>query len=438
MSQFEQSLNDVVEIVGHWASKIDVQEVTVLRDLWGKIRLVIDVGDKTKIPSRQIINQFQTNLSQRLGIYWGGAVWFIQREDKPFQAARRQIEAQRERWLPDGYQGKIRWFRLERRYSKLSWLQEGRRPVWSLRMGEIGQTNTAIVSFFSFKGGVGRSTALAAVAILLAQVGKSVFLLDLDLESPGISTFMLDEYEASEGLLDYLVDLQASGQQPDLRNYIATLSDVSLAKPIYVIRAGQMNVSYLEKLARLDFDSYLRDSTEFHPLEVLLRQIHQEYTPDFILLDVRAGFHDLGGLSINGLSHLDIVFARNDWQSRAGLEMLFDLLLKPSIERDVFLVHAQTPLPVNGLGHYDPDLHEEFRLFAFDLFGRFYSKFRSSDFQQPDINDADAPYGIPIPFVPELQRLRRWKDMLEIVKEERYGFIRLARLIGTYLQKETV
>jgi Mrp family chromosome partitioning ATPase len=42
------------------------------------------------------------------------------------------------------------------------------------------------IVFFSIKGGVGRSTALAASAWALAESGKRVLVLDLDLESPGV------------------------------------------------------------------------------------------------------------------------------------------------------------------------------------------------------------------------------------------------------------
>ncbi len=40
----------------------------------------------------------------------------------------------------------------------------------------------AIVSFFSFKGGVGRTTTIAATALTLARNGHRVAIVDLDLE----------------------------------------------------------------------------------------------------------------------------------------------------------------------------------------------------------------------------------------------------------------
>ena len=43
-----------------------------------------------------------------------------------------------------------------------------------------------IVTFFSFKGGVGRSFSLVETAVQLAARGRSVAVWDLDLEAPGL------------------------------------------------------------------------------------------------------------------------------------------------------------------------------------------------------------------------------------------------------------
>ena len=46
-----------------------------------------------------------------------------------------------------------------------------------------------IVTFYSFKGGTGRTMALANVAWILAANGKRVLVADWDLESPGLHRF---------------------------------------------------------------------------------------------------------------------------------------------------------------------------------------------------------------------------------------------------------
>lgn len=57
---------------------------------------------------------------------------------------------------------------------------------WSNRATEDSLSDKMIV-FYSIKGGVGRSTALAVAAWHLAQQGKKVMVVDMDLESPGLS-----------------------------------------------------------------------------------------------------------------------------------------------------------------------------------------------------------------------------------------------------------
>ena len=42
------------------------------------------------------------------------------------------------------------------------------------------------ITFYSYKGGVGRSLALTNLAIYLAQFGATVAMIDLDIEAPGL------------------------------------------------------------------------------------------------------------------------------------------------------------------------------------------------------------------------------------------------------------
>ena len=64
-----------------------------------------------------------------------------------------------------------------------------------------------VISFYSYKGGVGRSMALANVATLLAQRGKNVLVLDFDFIENGVEQqapkYM--EWYAAFGLLVTLV-----------------------------------------------------------------------------------------------------------------------------------------------------------------------------------------------------------------------------------------
>jgi|SRR6516165_2113924 Mrp family chromosome partitioning ATPase len=68
-----------------------------------------------------------------------------------------------------------------------------------------------IITFYSFKGGTGRSMALANVAWILASAGKRVLTIDWDMEAPGphryFRPFLHDpDVERSEGVIDYVTE----------------------------------------------------------------------------------------------------------------------------------------------------------------------------------------------------------------------------------------
>ena len=59
-------------------------------------------------------------------------------------------------------------------------------------------TDGQIITFYSYKGGTGRSMALANVGYLLATQersdGKGVLMIDWDLEAPGLHRFFQDSF----------------------------------------------------------------------------------------------------------------------------------------------------------------------------------------------------------------------------------------------------
>ena len=64
-----------------------------------------------------------------------------------------------------------------------------------------------VCTFYSYKGGVGRSMALANVAALLARWGQRVLVIDWDLEAPGLERFFGARVYGSRRDVPGLVDL---------------------------------------------------------------------------------------------------------------------------------------------------------------------------------------------------------------------------------------
>src|ERR671915_437657 len=76
-----------------------------------------------------------------------------------------------------------------------------------------------VITFYSYKGGTGRSMALANVAWILASNGKQVLMLDWDLEAPGLhryfSPFLFDkDLTDSEGIIDFVSNYAAEAVKP--------------------------------------------------------------------------------------------------------------------------------------------------------------------------------------------------------------------------------
>ncbi|MEY4415648.1 MAG: hypothetical protein RIQ53_2941 [Pseudomonadota bacterium] len=192
--------------------------------------------------------------------------------------------------------------------------------------GAHGQAHRVV--FFGLKGGVGRSTALSLTAWGLAREGRRVLLVDFDLESPGLSSLVLPAQRVPEfGLVDWLVE-DAVGQGSALLP--AMVADSPLGEGttggVRVATAmGRDERDYLPKLARAYAD--VAGPTGPRPLGArlreLLEQLEAQEQPDVVLIDSRAGLHDLAAVAITGLADSALLFATDGAQTWAGYRQLF-------------------------------------------------------------------------------------------------------------------
>jgi len=432
MSLFDEVLNITVRVVEASPIAHALTSVTVIRDLRGRVRLVLDFKEGAPRNWKSVRSALAQQLSLGLGPYWGGQIWHTGgRTDPVYQAMEDAIRSGRQSWYdaPTHLGGALQWYRLERIFSKSSWIGRTVRPPWTLD----DPANPPIISFYSFKGGVGRTTAVAAVALLLARARRRVVVLDLDLEAPGVGTLLLGSITPPEdGIVDYLLEMELLGQRPaNLGLYAAVQNQAQLigdGEPIRVFTAGRLSNAFLEKIARLDFESFVGGS--LNPLAELLDHIRQEYRPEYTLLDVRAGLHDLGGLSLNGMSHLDVLFGLDTPQSWKGLEIVLPILGMAEERREAFLVHAMvTP------ERFDPDANTRFREHSLGLFQQYYYR---ADEDIPDTADPDAPYGLPIPYQDELLNVGNLAQVMDLLMRPDGPYAHLVRLIGAYVQRETL
>jgi cellulose biosynthesis protein BcsQ len=204
-----------------------------------------------------------------------------------------------------------------------------------------------VLSFFSFKGGVGRTTALALMALDLVARGKRVVCIDLDLEAPGLGE-LLDALPA-RGLIDLILEHGICGSLPTGIDdgFVEVRPGLLWVMPAHGrLPESDCGMGYIARLGRLDYltQHEKKQSPVRASLEAVLKKVKAELRPDYILLDSRAGLHDLGGLSLHALAHLDVIVLRDNSQNLRGLEMtLRALTLRRGVVETLAIVCGFAP-----------------------------------------------------------------------------------------------
>ncbi len=184
------------------------------------------------------------------------------------------------------------------------------------------------IVFYSIKGGVGRSTAIAATAWALAESGRRVLVLDLDLESPGLSSSLLPEdRRPAYGITDWLVEDLVDNGDAVFGDLVAT-SDLSRNGEILVVPAhGKEPGEYVAKLGRIWMPKVGRQGgREAWPrrLRRLLDSLEGRWTPDVVLIDSRAGIDEVASACVTALgASLVLLFAIDGEQTWSGYKTLF-------------------------------------------------------------------------------------------------------------------
>jgi cellulose biosynthesis protein BcsQ len=158
-----------------------------------------------------------------------------------------------------------------------------------------------VCTFYSFKGGVGRSMALANVAVLLARWGQRVLAVDWDLEAPGLERFFGTRLRGSRhgtpGLIDlissYDVDKSSVGGSPINWRDCLMKASVPQGEAIDILHAGREGETYAKQLRALNWDR-LFERDFGGELEKIRHEWKREY--DYVLIDSRTGITDTGGI----------------------------------------------------------------------------------------------------------------------------------------------
>lgn len=133
------------------------------------------------------------------------------------------------------------------------------RPV-SASVDDFSKTVTmptgTIATFYSYKGGVGRTFALANAAVALAGWGYRVLCIDWDLEAPGLHNYLKVE-ETKSGLVELITSVR-DGQQPAWRDHITPASPGTVS--LDLLAAGRNDSEYVDRLQKIDWEDLYEKS----------------------------------------------------------------------------------------------------------------------------------------------------------------------------------
>lgn len=311
---FDRALDVAVDKV-KGVSTLLGKEIVLVRDLRGRIRVLLpglykDFSEE----QRGALDKFTQELSESLGEYGfapGRAVLYaddLMQGNEILLSSDRRLIAEK-----DG----LKFWLLDRQIIGQDWI---RAPLQR-------ETENLRVTFFGIKGGVGRSTALVIWAWRLAREGKKVLIIDLDLESPGVSSTLLPlDYLPDYGIVDWFVE-DGVGQVEAIEDFMIASSPLSRDLPgeIRVLPAfGHDTRNYLPKLARCYAGSSGAAMASWaERLQRMVQWMERKEAPDLVILDSRAGLHDIAAVTVTRMDADAFLFAVDSMQTWNAYAFLF-------------------------------------------------------------------------------------------------------------------
>ena len=183
---------------------------------------------------------------------------------------------------------------------------------------DAAPANGRIITFYSYKGGTGRSMAVANVAWILASNGCRVLVIDWDLEAPGLHRyfrpFLIDpELSSPPGLIDFFVHFAEAARiearstsqsrtdvpwyehRADLLRYSVGL-DYEFPKGglLDYVGAGQQGPSYSVRVNSFQWGEFYEKLGGGVFLGCVKSRLREQY--DYVLIDSRTGLSDTSGI----------------------------------------------------------------------------------------------------------------------------------------------
>jgi len=277
----------------------------------------------------------------------------------------------------------------------------------------------AVISFYSYKGGVGRSLLAANLAVALAREGKTL-LWDLDVEAPGLHHIRALGVEGHrQGFFEWLGTWQADKARPvgpqDLQRFDELLRPTPFTN-LQLLPAHGQEADAAALYFGIDWPYLLGSGAE--PGRALFQELFEHLGRAgyrHVLIDTRTGLTDLGALLAGVLPDATVLVGGYGRQNLAGLGRVFkslkgiDRSLRPSNTK-LQLFPVASPIPQD-----DPALVEAGKRVWADALG------------VPDIASVrEIGYDPSLPFGEELlilQPQRRVAQDYERVRADLSAFV---------------
>lgn len=217
---------------------------------------------------------------------------------------------------------------------------------------------TLFATFYSYKGGVGRTSALVNSALIRAFHGDRVVVIDFDLEAPGVWSYVQELTKGSKGsaknlkldqrpgILEYLHDAINTSAVPKLAPRALTGEELGLKIPGKIWFVGPGDISrpdYSKKLGSLNWAAIFRENQGALLLENLRRQVISEFNgPDYVFIDSRTGITETGGVCTKYLADLVVTLTSLNDQNIRGSSKVANSFKKANIE--TILVASNVPV----------------------------------------------------------------------------------------------
>ena len=193
-----------------------------------------------------------------------------------------------------------------------------------------------VITFYSFKGGVGRTMALVNVAAELVRRGRRVLVVDFDLEAPGLETYArLKPPKPHPGIVEYVTEFQRTKRVPDLLDHIYGTKPIgNKGGRLWVMPAGRRDAAYHRALMNLDWQRLYKDGDGFLLFEDTKKgwEIEEKLKVDYVLIDSRTGETDVLGICTRQLPDSVVLMFTPNEQNLAGLEGVCKVIRREETE----------------------------------------------------------------------------------------------------------